>query len=110
MAVRQDTTLGELDFQAVQMEVNDASSTKRGLYIKFYDVDSFNIGKYSNENGPAATVRKFSQKFTTLNESTVRTFRKKYREQVKKAEMESRAVSQAIGKKREAINAGGCSR
>ena len=52
MAVRQDTTLGELDFQAVQMEVNDASSTKRGLYIKFSDVDRFNIGKYANENGP----------------------------------------------------------
>ena len=84
MAVRSDTTLGELDFQAVQMEVNDVSSTKRGIYILCFLmlIDS--------------TVRKFSQKFTTLNESTVRTFRKKYREQVKKAEMESRAVSQAI--------------
>ena len=41
-------------------------------------------------------MRKVSQKFTTLNKSTVRTFLKKYREQVKKAEKESRAVSQAI--------------
>ena len=29
MARRQDTTLGELDFQAVQSEVNDACSSKR---------------------------------------------------------------------------------
>ena len=39
MACRQDTTLRELDFQAVQSEFNDACSSKRGQYMKFTDAD-----------------------------------------------------------------------
>ena len=70
-------------FQAVQSEVKDASSSKRGQYTKFTDDDRFDIGQYASENGPATTVRKFSKKFPTLNESTVRGLRKKYNEQVK---------------------------
>lgn len=97
MARRQDTTLGELDFQAVQSEVNDACSSKRGQYTKFTDADRFDIGQYASENGPAATVRKFSKKFPTLNESTVRGLRKKYNEQVK---MGTTDVPQVIVAKR----------
>ena len=94
MARRQDTTLRELDFQAVPSEVNDACSSKRGQYTKFTDAD---IGQYASENGPAATVRKFSKKFPTLNESTVRGLRKKYNKQVK---MGTTDVPQVIVAKR----------
>ena len=100
MASRQDTSMGELDFRAVQKQVQDASSGKRNQYVKYSDVDRFDIGKYANENGPAAAVRKFSSRFTALNESTVRTFRKKYREEVKKANMESRAVLNKLSMER----------
>ena len=50
MARRQDTTLGELDFQAVQSSVNEvySSSSKRGQYTKFSDTDRFDIGKYAS--------------------------------------------------------------
>ena len=108
MASRQDTSMGDLDFRAVQERVQDVSSGKRSQYVKYSDVDRFNIGKYANENGPAATVRKFSSKFTALNESTVRTFRQKYREEVQKAEMESGAVSKGLSmeKREEAFTAG----
>ena len=66
----------ELDFQAIQAEVNDACSSKRGQYTKFTDADRSDIGQYASENGPAATVRKFSKKFSTLNESIVRGLRR----------------------------------
>ena len=100
MASRQDTSMGELDFRAVQKRVQDVCSGKRSQYVKYSDVNRFDIGKYANENGPAATVRKFSSKFTALNESTVRTFRKKYKEEVQRAEMESRAVSKGLSMER----------
>ena len=98
MSRRQDTTLGELDFQAVQSSVNDvySSSSKRGQYTKFSDTDRFDIGKYASEHGPAAAVRKFSEEFKTLNESTVRGFRKKYNEQIKKASKDSKESPKAI--------------
>ena len=86
-----------MDFEAVQSEVNDACSSKRGQYTKFTDADRFDIGQYASENGPAATVRKFSKKFPTLNESTVRGLRKKYNEQVK---MGTTDVPQVIVAKR----------
>ena len=89
----QDTSLGELDFRAVQEQVQNVPS---GKYVKYSDVDRFNIVKYVNKNGHAATVRKFSIKFTALNESTIRVFYKKYREEVQKAEMKSRAVSKVL--------------
>ena len=98
MAQRQDMTLAELDFQAVQSSVNDvySSSSKREQYTKFSDTERFDIGKYASEHGPAAAVRKFSEEFKTLNESTVRGFRKKYNEQIKKASKDSRESPKAI--------------
>ena len=98
MARRQDTTLGELDFQAVQSSVNDvySSSSKRGQYTEFSDTDQFDIGKYASEHGPAAAVQKFSEEFKTLNKSTVRGFCKKYSKQIKKASKDSRESPKAI--------------
>ena len=40
--------------------------------------ERFKIGKYASENGPIAAVRKFEKQFPNMNESTTRTFKKKY--------------------------------
>ena len=46
----------------------------------------YKIGRYASENGPIATVKKFQQKFPNMNESTARTFRKRYESDVADAE------------------------
>ena len=38
--------------------------------MKWSEEDRYEIGKYASINGPAATVRKFRQRFPALNEST----------------------------------------
>ena len=73
-----------------------SSSSKRGQYTKFSDTERFDIEKYASEHGPTAAVRKFSEEFKELNESTVRGFRKKYNEQIKKASKDSRESPKAI--------------
>ena len=75
---------------------------KRGPYRKYTPVQRAEIGKYSSENGVMSTVRKFSKDHKGLNESTVRAFKKAYRE--KKNEMrpagENVAVHELIPNKR----------
>ena len=87
MTSQQDNSLGELDFCAVQEQVQDVPSGKRSQHMQYSDVDRFDIGKYASKNGPAATVRKCSSKFTALNETAVRTFCKNDTEEVQKTEV-----------------------
>lgn len=52
-------------------------SKKRGKYSNYDDEFRTKIARYAIENGDAAAVRKFSPQLRkTLNESTVRTWRK----------------------------------
>ena len=48
------------------------------------DEQRYTIGKYAAENGNANTLRKFKTEFPNLNESTVRTFKKRYYEELRK--------------------------
>ena len=55
----------------------------RGNSKKYTEEDRYKIGKYANENGSAATVRKFKSAFPKLNECTVRDFKRKDEEKLK---------------------------
>ena len=66
---------GEIDHEITEREINNSSS-KRQPYVKYSPEESYKIGKYTSENDPIATVRKFKQRFPNMNESTALTFRK----------------------------------
>lgn len=88
-----DTSLGREDFDAVKMAASEKNTTKRGPYKRYTDADRLAIGKYSSENGASAAVRKFSKKHPRLNESTVRSMRQKYEEELKKVGFQESASS-----------------
>ena len=50
-----------------------------------------NIGQYASEMGTAVAVRKFRKERPNLNERNVRTFAKKYKDELKLAAQEKRA-------------------
>ena len=53
--------------------------------MKNEEEDRYEIGKYPSINGPAATVRKFRQRFPALNESRAQTFRSRVEADLKAA-------------------------
>ena len=79
-----ETCLGAVDFQTVQDAVPRARVPKRGNYIKYTDMERHDIGKYVSEHGIQPALRKFKERFPTLNESTARSVKKKYEELLRK--------------------------
>ena len=49
------------------------------------DEDRYTIAKYAKDNGASQAAKFFKNKYPTINESTVRTFVKRYDENVKVA-------------------------
>lgn len=70
--------IGSPSNDAPKSSTKTPSSSKRGNYLAYTPTDRAEIGKYCSQNGPAATVRKFSGKFPKLAESTVRSMKKSY--------------------------------
>lgn len=58
-----------------------SKSKKRGPYKRYTPGDRAKIGRFASENGVMAAVRKFSQEYERINESTVRNFKKAYHEE-----------------------------
>ena len=72
------------------MTPTQQTSRKRKAYSVFSDEQRATIGKYATENGNAAAVKKFKGDFDGgLGESTVRAFKKRYLEELKKATKEN---------------------
>ena len=59
----------------------DSSLKKRESYIKYTSEGRYKIPKYGSENSPAAAVFKFKNRFSKLNQSTVRRFWQKKKKQ-----------------------------
>ena len=57
---------------------------------------SYTIRRYASENGPIATVRKFQQRFPNMNESTARTFRKRYESDLADAKRQVKTPSTSL--------------
>ena len=77
--------IGRVDMQVISDFVSSEKSVNRSpQYRKSTDKQKYTIGKYAAENGNANTLRKFKTEFPNLSESTVRTFKKRYYEEVRK--------------------------
>ena len=66
--------------------------------MKWSEEDRYEIGKYASINGPAATVRKFRQRFPALKESTARTFRSRVEADLKAAKSKGISPKKAISR------------
>ena len=77
--------IGRADMQVIRDFVSSEKYVNRSpQYRKWTDKQRYTIGKYAAENGNANTLRKFKTEFQNLSESTVRTFKKRYYEAVRK--------------------------
>ena len=93
--VSSSSGFGEIDHEIIEREINNSSS-KRKPYVKYSPEECYKIGKYASENGPIATVRKFQQRFPNMNESTARTFRKRYESDLADAKRQGKTPSTSL--------------
>ena len=84
-----DPGLGVLDHGSAKKAERNVSN-KRGKYIKYLAVQRYEIGKYASEYNRASTLRKYKDEFPLLNESTVRSMRQKYEEELRQSLKEKR--------------------
>ena len=84
-----DPGLGVLDHGSAKKAERNVSN-KRGKYIKYLGVQRYEIGKYSSEYSTASTLLKYKDEFPLLNESTVRSMRQKYEEELRQSLKEKR--------------------
>ena len=89
--------MGIVDFETISQEIS-SSKNARKRYFKWDDKDRYSIGKYASVNGNTAAVRKFKERFPHLNESTVRSLRKKTEDEIKKAAKEKREPTKSLTK------------
>ena len=85
----------EIDHEIIEREINNSSS-KRQPYVKHSLEERYKTGKYASENGPIATVKKFQQRFPNMNESTARTFRKRYKSDLADAKRQGKTPSTSL--------------
>ena len=72
------------------LQRNQHRKRKRGEYFQYREEDRAKIGKFASENGNKKTLECFAEEFPSLKESTVRTFKKAFREQfLRKQEKET---------------------
>ena len=83
--------LGEVEYKSVLNNASDVvmNSCKRqriarGKYTKYSNEDRAKIGKYALENGNERARQHFMIKYPLLTESTVRNFKRAYKEKLQK--------------------------
>ena len=82
-----DTGLGVVDRPEICQELLKLTGKKWKTQSKYSDEDRYTIAKYAKDNGASQAAKFFKIKYPTINESTVRTFVKKYDEIVKVAKV-----------------------
>ena len=95
---QKESGIGMVDYCAVTEAVNSSTekSNRKESYTHWSNKEKFTIGKYATENGHAATARKFSSKEKPLNESTVRRFCNRYKDEVTKSTQEKREMKKEL--------------
>ena len=77
--------IGRVDMQVISDFVSSEKSVNRSpQHRKWTGKQKYTIGKYAAEFGNANTLRKFKTEFPNLRGSAVRTFKKRYYEEVRK--------------------------
>ena len=80
-----ETSLGLLDYEAARDTGTSGLKKSRSNYQKYSPNERYNIGKHTPEFGTANILRRFKSEFPQLRESTVRSIRSKYEEELKVA-------------------------
>ena len=80
-----DTGFGDVVRAEICLELSNLTGRKRIPQSKYSDEDRYTIAKYARDNGASQAAKFFKNKYPTINESTVRTFVKKYDENKKDA-------------------------
>ena len=78
------------------MQPVDAKKKRRFVYEK---KDNRDIVKYSAQCGTIAAIRKFKRRFPNLNENTVRSWPKKYKEKLKEKKKAKNDITLKIGQR-----------
>ena len=78
-----DAGLGEVDRAEICQESSKLIGRKRKPQSKYSDEDRSKIAKYAKDNDASQATKFFKNKYSTINDSTMRTFVKKYGENVK---------------------------
>ena len=90
--------LGEVEYKSVLNNASDAvmnnCKRQRGNYTKYSNGDHAKIGRYALENGNERARKHFLIKYPLLTESTVRNFKRAYKEKLQK---ESKKVNPQPG-------------
>ena len=87
---QEDSGLGIVEYNSALSSVSDScdptTSSKRrrqrGTYTHYMPSDCAKIGKYALENGNLKAMRHFSARFPDIKESTIRNFKKAYKERL----------------------------
>ena len=91
-----ETRLGLLDYELSKEASERAEMKPRGKYTNYSDSQRHTTRKHASEYTTASTLRKFKDEFPELTESTVRTMRKKYEEQLRKTLQRKREPSSTL--------------
>ena len=77
-----ESGLDEVDNSAIRVGVG-AKAKKRKPKSKYTDEDRYKIAKDAKDHGPNRAAKYFQSKYPTIRKSTVKSFLKKYNEQVR---------------------------
>ena len=80
-----DTGLGEVGRAEICQELSKLTGRKWKPQSKYSDEERYMIAKHAKDNGASQAEKFFKNKYPKINESTVRTFVKKYDKNVKVA-------------------------
>ena len=72
-----------MDRAEIFQQISKLTGRKRKPQSKYSDENRYTIEKYAKDNDASQAAKFFKNKYPTINESTVRTFVKKYDENVK---------------------------
>ena len=81
-------------------ELSMNKTDKCGKYKQYTERDRLPIARYAEQNGPRRTARKFDKQYPNLNESTVRSFLKKYTAMKERGKKNSTSPIKGIPAKR----------
>ena len=90
--------VGSIDARHVSEIASNSRDKRRQGYNKWAGEQRFKIGKHAAEFGNRAAVKTYKSEFPTLNESTVRSFKAKYYQEITQAAKEMRNPTKSIPK------------
>ena len=79
-------SITQREMACIQINVQQANTTKKKRFV-YEEKDKQDVAKYAAQCCTTAAITKFKHRFPSLNESNVRVWLKKYRENLKEKKM-----------------------